>query len=195
MSLHANRCRSIVIVFLFCSQLSSAQYTPEQAKDIVTLRSHIVLKLLKTRSLDSLAAFIHPEKGVRFAPYGFISTQTNVLLTRSEIKKAFKEKRIHFWGRYDATGKKRRLTFADYYKRFIYDRPFDATKNITFNEIQRTNFVQNIFDVYPDCIFADYLFLGSADFAEMDWKSLRLIFEEFEGQWYLVHIVHDEWTT
>jgi hypothetical protein len=28
----------------------------------------------------------------------------------------------------------------------------------------------------------------------MDWRSLRLVFEEQGGSWYLVGIVHDQWT-
>jgi hypothetical protein len=28
----------------------------------------------------------------------------------------------------------------------------------------------------------------------MDWQSLRLVFEETAGNWYLVGIVHDQWT-
>ncbi len=184
----------LLTLTLVCFGDVRAHLVPDIANESLGNRAERVMALLKTRSLDSLAIFIHPEKGVRFAPYGFISAQTNVLFTRSEFAKAFKDKRIHFWGRYDATGKKMRMTFKDYYSRYVYDRPFDATKYVSVNEVQRTNFVQNIFDVYPDCIFVDYLFLGSKDFEEMDWKSLRLIFEEFEGQWYLIHVVHDEWT-
>jgi len=28
----------------------------------------------------------------------------------------------------------------------------------------------------------------------MDWRSLKLVFKEKDGNWYLVGVVHDEWT-
>jgi hypothetical protein len=28
----------------------------------------------------------------------------------------------------------------------------------------------------------------------MDWESLRLVFQEEGGVWYLVGVIHDEWT-
>ena len=32
------------------------------------------------------------------------------------------------------------------------------------------------------------------DFDGMDWKSLRLVFQEKDNIWYLVGIIHDGWT-
>jgi len=32
------------------------------------------------------------------------------------------------------------------------------------------------------------------DYAGMDWKSLRLVFEQYEGRWYLVGIINNQWT-
>jgi len=29
----------------------------------------------------------------------------------------------------------------------------------------------------------------------MDWKSLRLVFEQYDGSWKLVGIINNEWTT
>ena len=42
----------------------------------------------------------------------------------------------------------------------------------------------------------EYHFKGmDAQQGGMDWRSLRLVLEAHNGAWYLVGIVHDEWTT
>jgi hypothetical protein len=41
----------------------------------------------------------------------------------------------------------------------------------------------------------EYHFSGFVeDYGGMDWVSLRLVFIEEEGSWFLVGIVHDQWT-
>jgi hypothetical protein len=41
----------------------------------------------------------------------------------------------------------------------------------------------------------EYYFPGfEAQYEGMDWKSLRLVFEQHQGSWKLVGIIHNEWT-
>jgi hypothetical protein len=41
----------------------------------------------------------------------------------------------------------------------------------------------------------EYHFSGfEAQYEGMDWESLRLVFIQEDSTWYLVGIVHDEWT-
>ena len=41
----------------------------------------------------------------------------------------------------------------------------------------------------------EYHFPGfDPQYGGLDWASLRLVFQEFEGRWVLVGIIHDEWT-
>ena len=57
------------------------------------------------------------------------------------------------------------------------------------------NTINNIIEVYPEAVVVEYHFEGfDPQYAGMDWRSLRLVFEESGGTWYLVGIVHDEWT-
>jgi hypothetical protein len=32
------------------------------------------------------------------------------------------------------------------------------------------------------------------EYAGLDWASLLLVFEQYESRWYLVALVHDQWT-
>jgi hypothetical protein len=41
----------------------------------------------------------------------------------------------------------------------------------------------------------EYHFSGfDKKFEGMDWASLKLVFENSNNEWYLVGIVHDQWT-
>ncbi|MGB4440375.1 MAG: hypothetical protein WBJ13_14380, partial [Sedimentibacter sp.] len=57
------------------------------------------------------------------------------------------------------------------------------------------NMAENQYEVYENAIVVEYYFPGfNPDFGGADWKSLRLVFEEYEGAWKLVGIIHNQWT-
>jgi len=100
------------------------------------------------------------------------------------------------WGAYDGTGDPINLTFEGYYNKFIYDVDFANAKIIGNNTVVgHGNSLINISEVYPGAVFIEYHFPGfDPQYNGMDWRSLRLIFEEKDGAWYIVGIVHDQWT-
>ena len=58
------------------------------------------------------------------------------------------------------------------------------------------NALENVSDAYPDARFVDYAFPGlDPELEGFDWCSLKLVFEPWENEWYLVGLVHGEWTT
>lgn len=67
---------------------------------------------------------------------------------------------------------------------------------MAYNEVQQLgNTIVNISDVYTEGKFIDYYFPGfNPDYGGADWASLKLVFEKYDGQWYLVCIAHGEWT-
>jgi len=53
----------------------------------------------------------------------------------------------------------------------------------------------NRFEVYPGTIIVEYHFPGEdRELQGLDWKSLSLAFERYENEWYLVGIIHGQWT-
>jgi len=49
---------------------------------------------------------------------------------------------------------------------------------------------------YPEAMIVEYYFPGfDAQLEGMDWRSLRLVFQQDNSTWYLVGIIHDQWTT
>jgi hypothetical protein len=56
------------------------------------------------------------------------------------------------------------------------------------------NSLNNLKAIYPKGDFTENYIKGSEANAEMDWKSLRLVFEELHGKYFLVAVVNDQWT-
>jgi hypothetical protein len=182
----------LVSTVLYTESVKPSDLTHQTKMAVASLAKDVIVAL-KEEDMHALAALTHPEKGIRFSPYGFVGEADRVIF-KDELDKQWKSKTKLFWGLLDATGRPIRRTFKEYYARFIYDRDFSSTKRITINEIQRTNKYVNVSEVYPKGVFVEYYFCGDRDFEELDWRSLRLVFEEFEEVWYLSGIIHDEWT-
>jgi hypothetical protein len=169
----------------------------EEARAIIEPVGSRALQALRSRDMASLAGLVHPVKGVRFSPYSFIDAKADERLTGKEIRRALIDQRVRKWGTYDGSGKPIRLTFSNYYKRFIYDREFAGKSTVTYNAdpAVRGNTKDNSRAEYPSGIVVEAFVPGSAPEREgSDYRSLRLIFEQHLGAWYLVHVVHDQWT-
>ena len=146
--------------------------------------------------MKTLATFVHPTKGVRFSPYGYIRTdKEDLVFKRSEISGLLASRRVYNWGTYDGSGDAIKLNFPAYYKKFVYNQDFARAPQVGYNRIvKQGNTIVNVKEAYPRAAFVEYHFPGSKKADRMDWNSLRLIFEKSGGRWYLVGISHDQWT-
>ena len=151
---------------------------------------------LKERDWAALALAAHPEKGVRISPYVHVDTKQDVVLTREEIKRLQDDKTLRTWGTYDGSGEPIKLTFAEYYDKFLYNHDYAKPEKSAYDEpIGKGNTVNNIKEVYPGSHFVEYYFSGfDPKVHGMDWASLILVFEEKGGAWYLTGLVRNQWT-
>ena len=161
-----------------------------------------IIMALKNRNLENLSRLVHPDKGVRFSPYTYVRVApgspegADLVFSSTHIANFFADQTVYHWGQFDGSGKPIDLTFEAYFERFIYDADFARPHAVGYNEvIGRGNTINNIVQVYPNAVAIEYHFEGfDPTFAGLDWRSLRLVLEEKEGDWYLVGLVHDEWT-
>ena len=56
------------------------------------------------------------------------------------------------------------------------------------------NSLNNLIEIYPSADFVEFYYGGSEKYDGMDWRALRLVFEEYKGKPYLIAIVNDQWT-
>ena len=176
------------------AQLEEVDPTPEQIGLISTALE--VVQAIKDEDMVELATFIHPTEGVRFSPYGYIDVQTSQVFTGAQLSGLMSDSQVYSWGSYDGSGDPIDLTFADYFEEFVYDEDYVDPHMIGNNVlIGKGNTLNNLPDVYPNGEFIEFHFTGfDSQYEGMDWSSLRLVFEEDNGTWYLVAIVHDQWT-
>ncbi len=199
-------------VFTFSSTLEFIQPTPLQtispAQTIIVLptavsvqqivfdRAAQVVAALKAKDMSRIAEFVHPQLGLRFSPYAAVKN-TDQVFPAINISNLWTEKRLYTWGSYDGSGAPIDLSFADYYSQFVYDVDFANAPQVALNHrLGVSTTLDNIFEFYQSAMYAEFYFPGfDPQFDGMDWRSLRLVFMQDNGTWYLVGIIHDQWTT
>lgn len=164
----------------------------------LTERATETVAALRDRDWSALSQFIHPRRGVRFSPYGYVNAgpDGDLVWGAADIAGLAAGGTRHRWGVFDGSGDPIEMTLAEYHARFIYDADFAAAPVVTYNQrAGHGNTLNNLPSVYPDADYVEYHFPGfEPKYEGMDWRSLRLVFEREGGEWYLVGIVHDEWT-
>jgi hypothetical protein len=179
------------------TDIRAARTLPEAtARALVEKTALGVIDALKAKDGAKLATYAHPDKGVRFSMYPFIRTDSDVVLKASDLANAFTDPKVRLWGVTDGKGDDFRVTFADYYPKYIWDVDFARAPEVAYNHALGTgNSTDNSATAYPDAIMVEYHYAGfDPQYGGMDWRSLRLFFEQKNGTWYLVGIVHGQWT-
>ena len=163
---------------------------------VIQEKADRILLAMKNKDMNALSSFVHPQKGLRFSPYTNINTSTDLIFPVASISNLLSNNTTYNWGKYDGSGNPIDLIFNDYYAKFIYDKDFLAAPQISFNEVlQRGNMINNIATVYPQGVTIEYHFPGFEEqYKGMDWESLKLVFEQSGTDWYLVGIIHEQWT-
>ena len=162
---------------------------------LIENRSTEVLLALKDFDPTRLAALANPEKGIRFSPYSYVDLKKDVVLLPDELKTIFKNNRKLLWGYSDRDGLPIKLTPLKYFQTYVYDRDYAKDSEIEYSRIDNQGLTaNNSFEAYPNSIIVEYHFSGyNRKEQELDWKSLKLVFEESNQVWYLVGIIHDQW--
>ncbi len=154
-----------------------------------------VIQILAKGDMTRLASFVHPQKGVRFSPYTYVREDHQVFMP-DELAGMMDSGQVFLWGSYDGSGKPIEMTFEAYYEAFVYPVDYASPEEVGVNEeIGVSSMTNNIEDFYPQSQFVEYHFSGfDPQYGGLDWTSLRLVFLQEDGVWYLVGVVHDGWT-
>ncbi len=172
------------------------EVTPDETQPLVEAADAVMLALHE-RDMEALATFVHPIMGVRFSPYTYVE-EDHLVFMPEELPGLldYTTDEVYIWGAFDGTGDPIEMPFYEYYDRFVYSAYFINPEEKGINEeIGWSSMINNIDEFYPSSQFVEYHFSGfSPQYGGMDWRSLRLVFIEEEGTWWLVGIVHDEWT-
>lgn len=203
---------SLLTAFLFSCKDNTAKKEKEEPvaakdtiqavapkKDSVLLQlTNDILKEIKSKNYSALANFIDPASGIRFSPYGFVDTVNDVTFSKEKFaEQATKTKQDQIlWGEFDGSGEPINMMLNEYMQKFVYDVDFAKPEKQKVNDFISTgNSLNNLLAVYRGCDFTESHFSGfEKKYEGMDWRSLRLVFKQTNGKYWLVGIVHDQWT-
>jgi hypothetical protein len=168
---------------------------PSSLNQTVLDRAGEVIQTLKSQDMVSLSSYVHPVNGVRFSPYAYVK-DTDQVFSADEVVNLSSDNTIYTWGVFDGSGAPIDLSFPDYYSKFIYDVDFANAPKMALNyRLGVGNSIDNSLEFYPGAMTVEYYFPGfDPQYGGMDWRSLRLVFTEYNNTWYLTGIIHDEWT-
>jgi hypothetical protein len=171
-----------------------AQQIGDLPGDLASL-AQAVTATLKAADYYQLTDFVHPGLCLRFSPYPSLR-DSDLIFCPEVLGLQPASEALFSWGQYDGTGDPIQLTFLDYHQRFVYDQDFFQPDVVGFNqEVSSGNAINNISALYPDGMIIEYHFPGfDPQYGGMDWRSLRMVFVEDKGGWFLVALVHGEWT-
>lgn len=168
------------------------------AVEEIVLVANEVVEAFARRDGERLAGRAHPHKGVRFSPYAYVDVEQDRVFLPAQLRRFWDDATVYVWGYADGSGEPIALTPEQYVERFVLDRDYRAAGRVGVNADQtRGNTVDNAAQAYPQGTRVEYYVepAPGGGAAAFDWSALRLVFEQVDGRWRLVGVVHDQWTT
>ena len=162
-----------------------------------TLRQQ-ALRIQRALANDDFARItndIHPTRGVRFSMYAYVRPETDKVFSREQFAQYLQQAKIRFtWGDKDGTGEALVVPLPEYLRTWIDAKKYNNAR-ITINEFEsHGNMINNVNEAYPKSDVVDFHYKGTAEYDGMDWRGMRLVFDDYQGKRYLIGIVNDRWT-
>lgn len=154
-----------------------------------------ILQALNDRDMETLANNVHSQKGIQFSPYLSVSDDT-VTFQQSEVPDLLSNSETYLWG-YGEANTEIRLTPAAYFEEHLQvERFFEADEVFvdTPNEqLDPSNYLKS---VYPDAKIVEFYHAGTAQYSNLDYRSLNFVFEQEEAtnDWKLTAIINNLFT-
>lgn len=154
-----------------------------------------MLAAFQAKDGKRLASHVHPEKGVRFSPNAYVNVDEDIVLSHHQVEAFWTDSDTYLWGYAEGTGDPIEMTPAAYGERYVLDRDYSNQSSVKVNDDQTvgTTTGNNAAVVYPTATRVEYYFdpgAGTSKEGE-DWTALRLVFENAQGSWLLIAVIHD----
>jgi len=188
--------------------LTGDMLVPEDINPAVEA-ARLAIQALQGGDLASLAALAHPELGVRFSPYAYVQ-ESDQVFSPQQIASLGEDPSVYAWGYFDGSGEPIRMIFPEYFERFVYSQDFANPDQISVSRsgdpnarrLGWGNTLDNSLEYFGDVVVVEfYIAPQNPDYGGLDWQSLRLVFQKADPTcvgaycaWYLVGVIHDEWT-
>lgn len=163
-----------------------------EEKTIINFNNQII-DVLKNKDYTKLSNYIHPEKGIHFSMYSFVSDKDKSF-SKTDFEKYVDSDEKFTFGHKDGSGAIYIVSLKDYFKDWAFKKDFSKAK-INFDNFEgKGNSLNNIKEKYPNAVTVENYLAGTVEYSYMDWNSLIFIFEKIDDQYYLVSIANNQWT-
>ncbi len=156
----------------------------------------VVLDAVQNHDYAALSAMVHPEKGVTFTPYSTVDAEHDLCFTAAQIAAAESDPNTYMWG---TTTAKAPITLSipDYFAQYVFNSDYTQASQVGIDMLLGTgNALENVSAAYPGARFVEFYSPGTNSVKSgYDWSSLKLVFEAQGNEWYLIGMIHSEWTT
>ncbi len=162
--------------------------------DSILKIAKIIMGHIKEKDFGKLSSFISKDASLGFSSNAYI-TKEDLLLKKEEVAGLWNNGKKYTWGIGDASGEPIIATVAEYYKTYIYSNDFANAAKIEVNKLLQgnTTSITNFQEIYPGSAHVDFHFPNSGE-DKFDWSTLRLIFINQNGSWYLRHIQQERYS-
>ena len=174
---------------------SSVPVVSDTSQQTLAQQALHIQQALAGKDYASITNDIHPTRGVRFSMYAYVHLDKDKVFSREQFAQYLNQSKIRFtWGELDGAGETLIVPLPVYLDTWIDAEKFD-TARITVNTFEsRGNMINNVNEAYPNSDVVDFYYKGSDKYDGMDWRGMRLVFEQYQGKRYLVAIINDRWT-
>ncbi len=176
------------------NERSDSQHDALSTEIVLKKTNDELLQALKVGYYDLFANYIHPQKGVRFSMYAYISKNEDKHFSKSDFVKYYPTNIVFTWGARDGSGDLYKATIDQYIKKWVFVKDFTKSEYSLNTFLGRGNSLNNLKEMYPSTNFTENYIKGTGENSEMDWNALRFVFEEYEGKYYVIAVINDLWT-
>ncbi|MEZ7502227.1 hypothetical protein QO189_07055 [Psychrobacter sp. Arc29] len=180
------------------SQPTSTSATPistDISQQTLKQQALRIQRALANKDFARITDDIHPTRGVRFSMYAYVRPESDKVFSRAQYAQYLQQSNIRFtWGEKDGTGDLLITPLPTYLETWVDGKKFNDV-DISVNKLTNNgNSINNFKDIYQNSDVVEFYYKGTEEYAGMDWRVLRLVFDEYQGKRYLVAIINDQWT-
>ncbi len=136
-----------------------------------------------------------PDEGIAVSTDAYIDPDVaeRIIVTGDDLTSGIDQRR--FWGYASGVGAPLVDTVDWFMDRYRFSMALLAPDVVVIDErIGISTTIANLSEVFPDARIVEFHRQGRAEFASFNWSSVRMAFEERNGQWTLIALTSDEWS-
>ncbi|MGO2622513.1 MAG: hypothetical protein ACTH8Z_06010 [Psychrobacter sp.] len=174
---------------------TSASVISDNSQQTLRQQALRIQRALANNDFARITNEIHPTRGVRVSMYAYVNPETDKVFSRDQFAQYLQKPRIRFtWGERDGSGEPLVIPLPEYLETWVDAKKFNEAHITINNPESRGNMINNVKDIYPTSDVVDFYYKGTDEYEGIDWRAMRLVFDDYQGKRYLIAIINDQWT-